>query len=110
MNNKYWSKEVTKNSKALELEKGVFTLDDPRKIALSLKKSADKAKTSTPYKSAMAMLSFYINRMGKKLPKSQKNILEATKTELRDLYGKMERKNRRIDKANIADYAEFYVE
>lgn len=87
---KKWSADVTNHSNALDLEKGVFTLQDPRKIAESLKRSAEKShrKKGTPYQSAMSMLTFYINREGRNLPEKQKNILENAKDELRVLYGR----------------------
>jgi hypothetical protein len=87
---KYWSQHVTKESDALTLEEGVFTLDSPRAIAASLKRSADAStrRKSEPFRSAMSMLVFYINRAGKGLPKSRKAKLEKAKDELRALYGK----------------------
>lgn len=87
---KRWSQRVTEESNALDLEKDVFTRNDPRSIALSLKRSAEQShrRKSDPYRSAMSMLTFYINRAGKNLPKEQKERLEAAKDELRDLYGK----------------------
>ena len=87
---KIWSGRVTKESDALDLEGGVFTLTDPRKIALSLKQSADSStrRKSPPFRSAMSMLAFYINRAGKNLDKEQLRILEQAKEELRKLYGK----------------------
>lgn len=87
---KNWSAKVTRESDALELEEGVFTWKDPRRIAQSLKKSADSSKRrkAPPFRSAMSMLVFYINRAGKKLDKDQKRILEQAKDELRKLYGK----------------------
>ena len=87
---KNWSAKVTRESYALELEEGVFTWKDPRRIAQSLKKSADSSKRrkAPPFRSAMSMLVFYINRAGKKLDKDQKRILEQAKDELRKLYGK----------------------
>jgi hypothetical protein len=87
---KRWSKRVTEQSNALDLEAGVFSKDDPRSIARSLKRSADRSRRrkSDPYRSAMSMLTFYINRAGKKLSKSRLKRLEAAKDELRDLYGK----------------------
>ncbi|MBX7157555.1 MAG: DUF3175 domain-containing protein [Verrucomicrobiae bacterium] len=89
-NSKKWSKHVMETSDALDLEEGVFSKKNPRDIACSLKRSADRSKRrkSNPYRSAMSMLTFYINRGGKKLPKTQRNRLEAAKDELRDLYGK----------------------
>ena len=85
-----WSAKVTHESSALDLEKGVFTWRDPKRIALSLKKSADtsKRRKSPPFRSAMSMLVFYINRAGKNLDKDQKRILEKAKDELRKLYCK----------------------
>ncbi|OGY25286.1 MAG: hypothetical protein A2Z11_02890 [Candidatus Woykebacteria bacterium RBG_16_43_9] len=85
---KYWSGEVTKKSIALDLEDGVFTWKDPRKIAASLKKSAEVStrRKAPPLASAMSMLNFYINRAGKNLNPSQKEILEKAKTELRKLF------------------------
>lgn len=87
-NKRYWSGEVTKTSNALDLEPGVFTWKNPKKIALSLKNSAElsERRKSPPYQSAMSMLNFYINRAGKNLPKSQKKILEDAKKELRKLF------------------------
>lgn len=85
-----WSGRVTKQSNALDLEKGVFTWGDPRKIARSLKQSADRStrRKSPPFRSAMSMLVFYINRAGTNLDKDQLRILEQAKDELRKLYGK----------------------
>lgn len=85
---KFWSAEVTKKSNALDLEKGVFTWKNPRKIALSLKKSAEKSirRKASPFHSAMSMLNFYINRAGKDLDPKKKNILEQAKIELRKLF------------------------
>ena len=88
---KYWSAEVNEKSDALDLEEGVFTFKDPRKIALSLKRSAlasKRKKASTDFQSAMSMLNFYINRAGKNLPAEQKKILEQAKEELRKLFRK----------------------
>ena len=84
---KYWSDYVTKHSDALELESGVFTWDDPRKIARSLKKSAEQSsrRKGTTFQSAMSMLNFYINRAGKSLKSQRKKILEQAKTELRKI-------------------------
>jgi len=87
---KRWSQRVTQTSNALDLEQGVFSKDDPRSIARSLKRSADRSKRrkSDPFRSAMSMLTFYINRAGKQLSKARRKRLEAAKEELRDLYGK----------------------
>jgi hypothetical protein len=91
---KRWSQRVTQKSNALDLDEGVFSRDDPRSIARSLKRSADRSqrRKSDPFRSAMSMLTFYINRAGKTLSKSRKKRLEAAKDELRDLYGKRKRK------------------
>ena len=85
-----WSAKVTKHSDALDLEHDVFKTKDPRKIALSLKRSAKRStrRKGTPYQSAMSMLNFYINRAGKNLPQRQKRILENAKDELRDVFGR----------------------
>lgn len=90
MAEKYWSGEVTKKSIALDLEEGVFTWKDPRRIAASLKKSAESStrRKAAPFQSAMSMLNFYINRAGKNLKPSQKEILEKAKVELRRLYSR----------------------
>lgn len=87
---KKWSQKVTEESHALELEEGVFTLKDPAEIAKSLKRSANQSKQrkSDPFRSAMSMLTFYINRAGKQLPDTQRAKLEAAKDELRVLFGK----------------------
>ena len=81
---------MTKESNALDLEEGVFTWSDPKKIALSLKRSAESStrRKAPPFRSAMSMLVFYINRAGKKLDKDQLRILEQAKEELRRLYEK----------------------
>jgi Protein of unknown function (DUF3175) len=89
MKKKYWSGRVTKESSALVLEPGVFTLASPRKIALSLKRSAmrSKRRKTDPFRSAMSMLNFYINRAGKNLPASRKRMLTKAKEELRKIFG-----------------------
>ena len=86
---KRWSRDVTEKSNALDLESSVFTKDSPRGIAESLKRSAEhsKRRKSDPYRSAMSMLTFYINRAGKNLPKQRRERLEAAKSELRALFG-----------------------
>jgi len=90
MPRKYWSKDVTEHSNALDLRRDVFTKDDPKAIARSLKRSAERStrRKSSPYRSAMSMLTFYINRAAKNLPKKQLKILEAAKDELRTAYGR----------------------
>jgi Protein of unknown function (DUF3175) len=88
--NRRWSAEVTKHSNALDLKSDVFKGKDPHRIALSLKRSAERSKRrkGTPYQSAMSMLNFYINRAGKNLPQRQKQILERTKDQLREAFGR----------------------
>lgn len=85
-----WSQDVTENSDAMDLEEGVFAKDDAHDIALSLKRSAEKSnrRTSDPYRSAMSMLTFYINRGGSNLPAERRKILEEAKDELRKVYGR----------------------
>src|SRR5438105_11264908 len=85
---KRWSARVTKHSNAQDLEPKVFQSRRPRKIALSLQRSAEhsKRRKAKPYQSAMSMLNFYINRAGKNLPKSRKRTLERAKDELRDVF------------------------
>lgn len=88
MSAKKWSRDVTQNSDALDLEEGVFTWDDPKRISESLKKSAEDSnrRKGTEYQSAMSMLNFYINRAGKNLPAGRKRTLEQAKTELKNLF------------------------
>jgi hypothetical protein len=85
-----WSQHVTETSNALDLEPDVFRLKDPRAIARSLKRSADRSqrRKSDPYRSAMSMLTFYMNRAGKNLNAEQRRVLEAAKDELRALFHK----------------------
>ncbi|HEY0256046.1 MAG TPA: DUF3175 domain-containing protein [Candidatus Methylacidiphilales bacterium] len=82
-----WSGEVTKNSDAMDLKKNVFKQSDPKKIAASVKASAARStrRKSSPKRSAMSMLSFYVNRAGKNLPAGEKRKLEKAKQELRKL-------------------------
>lgn len=83
-----WSQRVTETSDALDLEHGVFSYADPRRIARSLKRSADgsERRKAEPFRSAMSMLTFYINRAGRGLPAQQRRVLEQAKDELRGLY------------------------
>lgn len=85
-----WSARVTRTSDALDLKKDVFKLDSPKAIARSLKRSAEQSdrRKSDPYRSAMSMLVFYINRAGKNLPAGRRKKLEAAKGELRKAFGK----------------------
>ena len=95
-NPKRWSQRVTTESNALDLEAGVFTKDDPKEIAESLKRSAERStrRKAEPFRSAMSMLTFYVNRAGKELPKRRKAKLEAAKDELRTLYGRQTKRRR----------------
>jgi hypothetical protein len=83
-----WSRRVTSNSNALDLKPNVFTWKDPRRIARSLKRSADRSKRrkGTPLQSAVSMLNFYINRAGKDLDPGQRKILNQAKDELRSIF------------------------
>src|SRR5215831_7045397 len=85
-----WSAEVMKHSNALDLEHDVFKSKDPRRIAISLKRSAQRStrRKGTPYQSAMSMLNFYINRAGKNLPQTRKRTLERAKDELRHVFSR----------------------
>jgi Protein of unknown function (DUF3175) len=82
---KKWSGKVTRESHALALEEGVFNWKHPGKIAASLKRSADQSnnRKSDPYRSALSMLTFYINRAGKSLPAERKKVLNDAKSELK---------------------------
>ena len=90
---KRWSQHVTETSNALDLEEGVFSRKDPRRIARSLKRSAEhsRRRKSDAFRSAMSMLSFYINRAGRTLSKQQRARLESAKDALRDLFHKQRR-------------------
>jgi hypothetical protein len=87
---RYWSGRVTRESDALDLEAGVFKLKDPKRIAASLKRSAEHShrRKAEPYRSALSMLVFYINRAGKNLPASRRRTLERAKMELRKQFGR----------------------
>ena len=87
---KKWSAEVTEKSDALSLEEHIFESDDPARIARSLKRSAENShrRKSEPFRSAMSMLTFYINRAGKDLDPRQKAVLERAKNELRKAFGR----------------------
>lgn len=86
-----WSARVTTHSNALDLEPGVFTWTDPRRIAASLKRSAEQSnrRKTTPFQSAMSMLTFYINRAGRSLSADQRRVLERAKVELRREFGRL---------------------
>jgi Protein of unknown function (DUF3175) len=85
-----WSRQVTERSDALTLDRGVFTSKDPKRIAASLKRSAERSRRrkSDPFRSALSMLTFYINRAGESLPASRKRTLMRAKDELRKQFGK----------------------
>jgi hypothetical protein len=85
-----WSAQVTSTSNALDLEPKVFTKGSPEAIARSLKRSAEASgrRKAEPYRSAMSMLTFYINRAGKSLPKARLQVLERAKDELRKVFGR----------------------
>ncbi len=89
---KKWSKSVTEHSDAMDLEKDVFKSKDPKEIAASVKKSAEKSKRKKagPFQSAMSMINFYENRGGKNISAGQKKILSESKEELRKLFGREE--------------------
>jgi Protein of unknown function (DUF3175) len=93
-NPRRWSQHVTETSNALDLDPGVFSLPDPTAIARSLKRSAERSRRrkSDPYRSAMSMLTFYLNRAGTNLTAERRQVLERAKDELRRLYGR-ERKH-----------------
>jgi Protein of unknown function (DUF3175) len=87
---KRWSQHVTETSDALDLDEGVFTWSDPKRIARSLKHSAESShrRKGSPLQSAMSMLNFYINRAGGSLPAKQKRVLNQAKVELRKAFGR----------------------
>ena len=86
-----WSQRVTRESNALDLEPGVFALEDPAEIANSLKRSAEASarRKAEPFRSAMSMLTFYVNRAGRSLPEPRRQVLERAKAELRRLFGRV---------------------
>jgi hypothetical protein len=85
-----WSAAVTRNSDALDLSPGVFTGKDPKRIAGSLKRSAERSKRrkADPYRSALSMLTFYLNRAGRNLPAARRRTLQRAKDELRRQFGR----------------------
>jgi hypothetical protein len=87
---KRWSGRVTRTSNALDLDRGVFTWKDPKRIAASLRRSAQRSRRrkADPFRSALSMLTFYINRAGKNLPATQRKTLRRAKDELRHQFGK----------------------
>ncbi|ARQ12857.1 hypothetical protein NXC12_PC00218 (plasmid) [Rhizobium etli] len=90
---KKWSQDVTEHSNAMDLKEGVFKSDDPKKIARSIKHSAEQSdrRRSSPFRAAMSMLTFYINRAGEQLSKKRRGTLEKTKDELRKDFGRQPR-------------------
>jgi hypothetical protein len=86
-----WSQRVTEGSDALDLQQGVFTKRSPKEIAASLKRSAERSKRrkADPFRSALSMLTFYINRAGRKLPAQRKQTLMQAKQELRRQFGRV---------------------
>lgn len=91
-----WSQHVTQTSHALDLEPGVFTKRNPRAVALSLKRSAEASheRKADPFRSAMSMLNFYLNRAGKRLPAQRRKVLEQAKDELRAVFHRPRRRHR----------------
>jgi hypothetical protein len=89
-NTRRWSGEVTRFSNALDLDSGVFTWRDPKRIARSLRDSAEQSqrRKAGAFQSAMSMLTFYINRGGRNLSAARKRTLNQAKAELRRLYGR----------------------
>lgn len=87
---KRWSQRVTRESAALDLKRGVFKLTSPKRIAASLKRSAEHSsrRKTGAYRSALSMLTFYINRAGTTLPKAQRTRLERAKVELKRAFGR----------------------
>jgi Protein of unknown function (DUF3175) len=87
-----WSQRVTETSNALDLDRGVFDWSDPKRIARSLKRSAEAShrRKASPFQSAMSMLNFYINRAGRDLPAKQKRVLTQAKSELRKAFARSE--------------------
>jgi hypothetical protein len=85
-----WSARVMRTSNALDLEKGVFTQESPQKIARSLKRSAERStrRKADPFRSAMSMLNFHVNRAGRSLPPERRRVLTQAKTELRKAFGR----------------------
>jgi hypothetical protein len=86
---KKWSEHVTETSNALDIERGTFASDDPEQIAVALEKDAEAStrRKSSPYRSAMSMLTFYINRAGSKLSPKHRKVLEEAKDVLREQFG-----------------------
>jgi len=92
-----WSQDVTEHSNALDLDGGVFTWEDPKRIAASLKQSAEtsKRRKADAFRSALSMLVFYQNRAGKNLTRERRKVLDEAKDELRELFGRGRKNARR---------------
>ncbi|MBX4906525.1 MULTISPECIES: DUF3175 domain-containing protein [Rhizobium] len=90
---KKWSQNVTEHSNAMDLKEGAFKSNDPKKIARSIKHSAEESdrRKSSPFRAAMSMLTFYINRAGEQLSKKRRDTLEKAKDELRKDFGRQPR-------------------
>ena len=106
-----WSARVMRTSNALDLEHGVFTKHSPREVALSLKRSAERSKRrkSAPFRSAMSILVFHLNRGGSRLPAHQRKVLERAKDELRRLYARETHRRTRAQKAPLGKKADHPV-
>ncbi|WP_085781280.1 DUF3175 domain-containing protein [Rhizobium sp. NXC14] len=91
---KKWSQDVTEHSNAMDLKEGVFKSDHPKEIARSIKRSAEESdrRKSSPFRAAMSMLTFYINRAGEQLSKKRRGTLEKAKDELRKDFGRQSRR------------------
>jgi hypothetical protein len=103
----HWSGKGTRERGALDLEAGVFTLDDPEAIAASLARSAEASdrRRADPFRSAMAMLTFYLNRAGDRLPEARRRVLEEAKDALRERYGRPRRNDRALRRRRAASAA-----
>jgi hypothetical protein len=88
-----WSGYMTEHNHAMNLEPGVFTWMNPKKIAASIKASAERSQSrkSSPYRSALSMMTFYLNRGGKNLPEPRKEVIRRAKVELKRQFGKAAR-------------------
>ena len=84
---KKWSAAITKKSDAMDLEPNVFKKRSAKAIAQSIKRSVTKSRRlkASRLKSGISMISFYINRAGKKLPAERKRTLMKAKDELRKI-------------------------
>jgi hypothetical protein len=91
-----WSKRVTQTSNAMDLEPAAFKGKDPKQVAQSLKRSAEQSRRrkASPFRSAMSMLSFFINRAGRRMSAARRRVLERAKDELRRLFRRPARRKR----------------